>query len=86
MRLMRARSFTGPFLAGNRSLMNVRSGCRVKSSRSASQRTQQPQARRFEGHRSVGDNASIYNAVPREGVVKLIEFMKDFQKKNYPDV
>lgn len=31
------------------------------------------------GHRSVGGvRASIYNAFPREGVVKLAEFMKDF--------
>ena len=35
------------------------------------------------GHRSVGGlRASIYNAMPREGVVKLADFMKDFAKKN----
>lgn len=35
------------------------------------------------GHRSVGGlRASIYNAMPREGVVALAEFMKDFAKKN----
>ncbi len=35
------------------------------------------------GHRSVGGlRASIYNAMPREGVVKLCEFMKEFQKNN----
>ncbi|HBT76133.1 MAG TPA: 3-phosphoserine/phosphohydroxythreonine transaminase [Planctomycetaceae bacterium] len=35
------------------------------------------------GHRSVGGlRASIYNAMPREGVVKLAAFMKDFAKKN----
>lgn len=35
------------------------------------------------GHRSVGGlRASIYNAMPREGVVALCEFMKDFQKNN----
>lgn len=34
------------------------------------------------GHRSVGGmRASIYNAVPEEGVDALIEFMQDFQKK-----
>jgi phosphoserine aminotransferase len=37
----------------------------------------------LKGHRSVGGmRASIYNAFPREGVVKLVEFMKDFAAKN----
>ena len=26
--------------------------------------------------------ASIYNAMPREGVVALVEFMKEFEAKN----
>jgi len=26
--------------------------------------------------------ASIYNAMPVEGVQKLVEFMKDFEKRN----
>jgi phosphoserine aminotransferase len=35
------------------------------------------------GHRSVGGlRASIYNAMPREGVVALCEFMRAFAKKN----
>jgi phosphoserine aminotransferase len=35
------------------------------------------------GHRSVGGlRASIYNAMPREGVVALRDFMRDFAKKN----
>ena len=35
------------------------------------------------GHRSVGGlRASIYNAMPREGVVALCDFMKDFASKN----
>lgn len=35
------------------------------------------------GHRSVGgERASIYNAMPREGVVALRDFMVDFAKKN----
>ena len=35
------------------------------------------------GHRSVGgERASIYNAMPREGVVILRDFMKDFAQKN----
>jgi phosphoserine aminotransferase len=35
------------------------------------------------GHRSVGGcRASIYNAMPREGVVALCDFMAEFAKKN----
>ncbi|MDR3181824.1 MAG: 3-phosphoserine/phosphohydroxythreonine transaminase [Planctomycetaceae bacterium] len=35
------------------------------------------------GHRSVGGlRASIYNAMPKEGVIALRDFMTDFQKKN----
>ena len=35
------------------------------------------------GHRSVGGvRASIYNAFPREGVVELVSFMKDFASRN----
>lgn len=37
----------------------------------------------IKGHRSVGGmRASIYNAMPVEGVEKLIEFMKDFEERN----
>lgn len=37
----------------------------------------------LKGHRSVGGiRASIYNAFPREGVEKLVEFMKDFSERN----
>ena len=37
----------------------------------------------LKGHRSVGGmRASIYNAVPVEGVEKLCEFVRDFDKKN----
>lgn len=37
----------------------------------------------LKGHRSIGGcRASIYNAFPREGVVKLVEFMKEFQANN----
>jgi phosphoserine aminotransferase len=35
------------------------------------------------GHRSVGGiRASIYNAMPREGVAALVSFMQDFRAKN----
>lgn len=37
----------------------------------------------LKGHRSVGGmRASVYNAMPVEGVEKLVEFMKDFEKAN----
>ena len=37
----------------------------------------------LKGHRSVGGmRASIYNAMPKEGVEKLVEFMKDFEEAN----
>ena len=35
------------------------------------------------GHRSVGGmRASIYNAMPIEGVETLVDFMKKFEKEN----
>jgi phosphoserine aminotransferase len=35
------------------------------------------------GHRSIGGmRASIYNAMPKEGVEALIEFMKKFEMDN----
>ena len=37
----------------------------------------------LKGHRSVGGmRASIYNAMPMEGVRTLVEFMRDFERKN----
>ena len=37
----------------------------------------------LKGHRSVGGmRASIYNAMPREGVEKLVQFMENFEKEN----
>ncbi len=37
----------------------------------------------LKGHRSVGGmRASIYNAMPKEGVEKLVEFMKKFEAEN----
>lgn len=37
----------------------------------------------LKGHRTVGGmRASIYNAMPKAGVEKLVEFMADFEKKH----
>ena len=37
----------------------------------------------LKGHRLVGGmRASIYNAMPREGVEALVSFMEEFEKNN----
>jgi phosphoserine aminotransferase len=37
----------------------------------------------LKGHKSVGGmRASIYNAMPLDGVEALIEFMRDFERRN----
>ena len=37
----------------------------------------------LKGHRDLGGmRASIYNAMPIEGVEKLVEFMAEFEKNN----
>lgn len=37
----------------------------------------------LKGHRAVGGmRASIYNAMPTEGIVKLVEFMREFEARN----
>ena len=37
----------------------------------------------LKGHRTVGGmRASMYNAMPVEGVEKLVEFMKDFEARH----
>jgi len=39
----------------------------------------------LKGHRSVGGmRASIYNAMPMEGVQKLVDFMKKFEEAHQP--
>jgi len=37
----------------------------------------------LKGHRSVGGmRASIYNAMPLEGVKALVDYMREFEKKH----
>jgi phosphoserine aminotransferase len=37
----------------------------------------------LKGHKSVGGmRASIYNAMPIEGVQALVDYLKDFERKN----
>jgi len=67
-----------------RSLMNVT--FRLPSEDLEKQFTSEAAAQGLDGlkgHRSVGGiRASIYNAFPKDGVEKLIEFMKDFAQRN----
>jgi phosphoserine aminotransferase len=68
----------------SRSLMNVT--FRLPSEELEKQFVREATAARLDGlkgHRSVGGlRASIYNAFPREGVETLVEFMKEFERKN----
>jgi phosphoserine aminotransferase len=76
--------YTGHAEKSARSLMNVT--YRLPSEELEKQFTSEATAQGLDGlkgHRSVGGiRASIYNAFPKEGVEKLVEFMKDFAQKN----
>ena len=76
--------FKGTVEKGSRSLMNVPfvtgdpdlDAKFVKEAKEAG-------LENLKGHRTVGGmRASIYNAMPIEGVEKLVEFMKKFEKEN----
>ena len=76
--------FKGTVVKKDRSLMNVPfvtgdeelDALFVKESKAAG-------FENLKGHRTVGGmRASIYNAMPAEGVGKLVEFMADFEKKH----
>jgi phosphoserine aminotransferase len=68
----------------DRSLMNVT--FRLPSEALEKQFVKESTASGFDGlkgHRSVGGmRASIYNAFPEEGVETLVEFMREFERKN----
>lgn len=69
---------------GSRSLMNVPfvTGDEALDKKFVKEATERG-LYNLKGHRSVGGmRASIYNAMPKEGVIKLIEFMKEFEEKN----
>ena len=79
-----SQMFKGTVEAKDRSLMNVPF---VTGSDELDARfVQEAKAAGFEslkGHRSVGGmRASIYNAMPEEGVKALIAFMKTFEEEN----
>lgn len=75
--------FTSPVEKGSRSLMNIPFATKsdelnaafIKEAKTAGLET-------LKGHRSVGGmRASIYNAMPIEGVQKLVDLMRDFEEK-----
>ncbi len=79
-----SKMFRGTVVAKDRSLMNIpfvtgddELDARFVKSASAAGFIN------LKGHRSVGGmRASIYNAMPLEGVEKLVEFMTNFEKEN----
>jgi phosphoserine aminotransferase len=76
--------YRGHAQAANRSLMNVtfRLPSEELEKKFVAEATKQ-QLDGLAGHRSVGGmRASIYNAMPREGVLALRDFMRDFRTKN----
>jgi phosphoserine aminotransferase len=79
-----SKLFTNPVRREDRSIMNV--VFIAKSEELNKKFVKEAEAAGFvtlKGHRSVGGmRASIYNAMPVEGVKKLVEFMKKFEKDN----
>lgn len=79
-----SKMFTGTVAKEDRSLMNVPF---VTGDKELDAKFVEEAAKagfvNLKGHRSVGGmRASIYNAMPVEGVEKLVEFMKNFEKEN----
>ncbi len=68
----------------SRSLMNVTWRCPDEElEKKFVAEAQQHEMSGLKGHRSVGGiRASIYNAMTLEGVTRLVEFMKEFERKN----
>ena len=79
-----SRLFTCPAQVGSRSDMNV--AFRAESDELNAKFVAEAAAAGFanlKGHRNVGGmRASIYNAMPTEGVEKLCEFIREFDKNN----
>ena len=76
--------FSNPVLLQNRSIMNIPFILADNNLDSLFiEQAEQNGLLNLKGHRSLGGmRASIYNAMPIEGVHDLIEFMKDFEKTN----
>ncbi len=79
-----SKMFKGTVVAKDRSLMNV--PFVTESAELDAEVVAATKAAGFDnlkGHRSVGGlRASIYNAMPKEGVVALVEFLKEFEAKH----
>lgn len=79
-----SKIFSGTAAKEDRSLMNV--PFILPTDELNAQFIKEASAKGFvnlKGHRSVGGmRASIYNAMPKEGVEALVGFMKDFEAKN----
>jgi phosphoserine aminotransferase len=79
-----SKLFKSPVEKASRSIMNVpfmtgNEALDTKFTEEASKRG----LKTLKGHRSVGGmRASIYNAMPIEGVKALVQFMKEFETKN----
>ena len=82
--LDQSKLFKGTVVPEDRSLMNV--PFVTGNEELAAKFVKEPAAADFvnlKGHRSVGGmRASIYNAMPMEGVEKLVAFMEQFEKEN----
>ena len=79
-----SRLFHGTVVKEDRSLMNVPfvTGDKELDAKFVEEATKAGFVN-LKGHRTVGGmRASIYNAMPIEGVEKLVEFMKKFEKEN----
>ncbi len=82
--LDQSKLFKGTVVAKDRSLMNVPfiTGDADLDAKFVKEATEAGFVN-LKGHRSVGGmRASIYNAMPKEGVEKLVEFMKKFEAEN----
>lgn len=82
--LDQSKLFKGTVEKGSRSLMNVPfvTGDKDMDAKFVAE-AKAAGLENLKGHRTVGGmRASIYNAMPREGVEALVNFMEDFEKKN----
>lgn len=82
--LDQSKLFSSPVKKENRSLMNVPfvTGNQDIDAKFIAEAAKEG-LKTLKGHRTVGGmRASIYNAMPIEGVKKLVEFMKEFEKNN----
>ena len=82
--LDQSRLFKGTVVKEDRSLMNVPfvTGDKDLDAKFVAQ-AKAAGLENLKGHRTVGGmRASIYNAMPIEGVEKLVEFMKKFEEEN----